>query len=566
MKYLTKIFLLLDKKDQKNLALLTLFSLFISVIETIGISAIMPFINIAINFDNIHSNNFNQRAFDFFSFEKDINFAIAFGFLLLGFYFFRGVVTILFSYILVHFSEYLYSQTTKKLFKNYLNMPYFIFANKNSSYLTKTIITESALLSKVINSALLLMSEVFLVICLYTVMMFVNWKITIFFTIVLAIILLFLTQIISKRVKLVGAKREEFQSQYYEIINKLFGNFKQIKLQDINRLEATHKEFSISVKEYAKAAATGGFLSAFPRLFIETIGFTLIVSLLIGLLYSSQSSIAHFLPTLGLFAIALYRLLPSVNRIVTGFNAILFHHKCIDIIHEELGTIQEYSGNDSISFKKNIELTNLNFYYDDKKILNSINLTIDKGQKIAFIGESGSGKSTLVDIIIGLHKLTQGEMRVDGVLVEEANLQNWRSQIGYIPQQVYLFDGTISENVCFGREFDEDLLVKVLDQANILEFLQKKQGIETLVGEDGIQLSGGQKQRIAIARALYGQPEVLVLDEATSALDDETEKKIMDEIYKISKDKTLIIIAHRLSTIKGCDNTYTLKNGILESL
>ena len=211
-------------------------------------------------------------------------------------------------------------------------------------------------------------------------------------------------------------------------------------------------------------------------------------------------------------------------------------------------------------------MTNLNFYYDDKKILNSINLTIDKGQKIAFIGESGSGKSTLVDIIIGLHKLTQGEMRVDGVLVEEANLQNWRSQIGYIPQQVYLFDGTISENVCFGREFDEDLLVKVLDQANILEFLQKKQGIETLVGEDGIQLSGGQKQRIAIARALYGQPEVLVLDEATSALDDETEKKIMDEIYKISKDKTLIIIAHRLSTIKGCDNTYTLKNGILESL
>ena len=337
-------------------------------------------------------------------------------------------------------------------------MPYFIFANKNSSYLTKTIVTESALLSKVINSALLLMSEIFLVICLYTVMLFVNWKITIFFTIVLGIMLLFLTQVVSKRVKLVGARREEFQSEYYEIINKLFGNFKQIKLQDIDRLEATQKEFSNSVKEYAKAAATGGFLSAFPRLFIETIGFTLIVLLLIGLLYSSQSSIAHILPTLSLFAIALYRLLPSINRIVTGFNAILFHHKCIDIIHKELGTIQEYSGNNPITFKNNIVLTNLNFYYHDKKILDTINLTVDKGQKIAFIGESGSGKSTLVDVIIGLHGLTQGEMRVDGILVNETNVQNWRSQIGYIPQHVYLFDGTISENVCFGRELDEDLL------------------------------------------------------------------------------------------------------------
>lgn len=566
MRYFAQLLLLLDKKDKKRLATLTIFALFISVVETIGISAIMPFINVAIDFDNIHSNQYYKRAFDFFYFEDEVNFTIAFGFLLLGFYIFRGAVTVFYSYTLVHFTEYLYAQTTKKLFNTYLNMPYSIFANKNSSYLTKTIITEAALLSKVINSALLLTSEVFLVIFLYTVMMFVNWQITTFFTVFLSIMLVFLTQVISRKVKLVGKDREKFQSQFYEIINRLFGNFKQIKLQDIDRIEATKKEFSTSVSKYAGAAATGGFLSSFPRLFIETIGFSLIVALLIGLLYSSQSNISNILPTLSLFAIALYRLLPSVNRIVTGFNAILFHHKCIEIIHEELRTTQEFPENNVMCFKESIELTNAHFYYEEKEVLNSINLTIDKGQKIAFVGESGSGKSTLVDIVIGLHKLTHGELRVDGVLVGKNNLQNWRSQIGYIPQQVYLFDGTIAENVCFGRELDEGLLDKVLKQANILDFLEKKRGIDTLVGENGIQLSGGQKQRIAIARALYGQPEVLVLDEATSALDDETEKKIMNEIYKISEDKTLIIIAHRLSTIKGCDNVYTLINGVIETL
>jgi ABC-type multidrug transport system fused ATPase/permease subunit len=165
-----------------------------------------------------------------------------------------------------------------------------------------------------------------------------------------------------------------------------------------------------------------------------------------------------------------------------------------------------------------------------------------------------------VNLIIGLHQQNQGEIKIDDIVLDESNLQNWRSQIGYIPQQVYLFDGTIADNICFGRKLEGALLEKVLKQANIFDFLQTKAGIDTLVGEGGIQLSGGQKQRVAIARALYGEPEVLVLDEATSALDDETEQKIMNEIYKISQNKTLIIIAHRLSTIKDCNKVFEIKD------
>ena len=166
MNYLTKLLHLLSNKNKKRLSALVFFSIFISLVETLGISAIMPFINIAINFDNIHSNQYFQNFYDFFSFESEVDFTIAFGFLLLGFYFFRGAVTILHSYLIAQFTEHLYAETTKNLFKTYLNMPYYIFASKNSSYLTKTIMTEATLLSKVIFSALLLMSEVFLVLFL----------------------------------------------------------------------------------------------------------------------------------------------------------------------------------------------------------------------------------------------------------------------------------------------------------------------------------------------------------------------------------------------------------------
>ena len=569
MNYIQKLRLLLDRKTKRHLLWLVFFSVFISVVETIGISAIMPFIDIATNFDNIQSNQYYQWAFELFGFDSsangNVNFAIAFGLVLFGFYVFRGGMNLLYTYAMAHFSQYLYAQITKKLFKTYLAMPYQVFTNKNSSYLTKAIITEASLMSAVINSVLLVISEMFVIIFLYALMLVTSWKITLIFTVIMAMKLVFLTKIISKKIKEVGTIRAEAQGVFYEIINRLFGNFKHVKLQEISILDKNKNEFSVAVDKYAEASKNRLFLNSFPKLFLETGGFSLVVLLLVALLYLSQSNVAHILPTLSLFVLALYRLLPSVNRIVGGYNMLMYNHKTIDIIDDELKTFQENLGNGIIEFSNKIELKDVDFSYQGKPVLNSINLTVTRGDKIAFVGESGSGKSTLVDLIIGLYQPNRGEMYIDGILTEKSNLQNWRSQIGYIPQQIYLFDGTIAENVCFGRKIDQSLLKKVLKQANIFDFLQTKKGVETLVGEGGIQLSGGQKQRIAIARALYGQPEILVLDEATSALDDKSEKKIMDEIYKISKDKTLIIIAHRLSTIKGCDKIYRLENGVIYS-
>ena len=286
------------------------------------------------------------------------------------------------------------------------------------------------------------------------------------------------------------------------------------------------------------------------------------ISVVLYLFITDRDNIASYLPLLSMYVLALYRLLPSINRILDSYNKILFNFRSLEIIYNDINIQTKNLGNNAIDFNEKIELRNINFGYGNKEVLSNVNLTIYKGDKIAFIGESGSGKSTLVDLIISLLTPRSGEIYIDSTKLSDINLKSWRKKIGYIPQQVYLFDGSVADNVVFGRVYDEEKIKYCLKLANIYDFLKSKDGINTQVGDSGVALSGGQRQRIAIARALYGDPEVLVLDEATSALDNITEQKIMEEIYQISQGKTLLIIAHRLSTIEKCDVIYKIQNGI----
>jgi ATP-binding cassette subfamily B protein/ATP-binding cassette subfamily C protein len=263
-----------------------------------------------------------------------------------------------------------------------------------------------------------------------------------------------------------------------------------------------------------------------------------------------------------MYALGLYRMLPAVTRMLSNINHIVFYRSSLEIVYNGIYQKTETEGNDTVIFNKSIRVDNLSFsYVADMTVLMDVSLAIRKGEKIAITGESGSGKSTLADLLIGIHKPLKGTVYIDDVAVTDANIKSWRSKIGYIPQDIYLFDGTVGENVGFGSVTDENRIVEVLKMAKIWNLLLEKDGINTRVGEGGIQLSGGQKQRIGIARALYDNPAVLVLDEATSALDNETEAKIMDEIYAASKDKTLIVIAHRLTTVERCDRRIVLNGG-----
>ena len=561
---LKKIKKLFSKNEMKKLLGITVFSIIISLSEVVGLSTIVPFMAMVTNQNIIFENKYLKAIYNFFNFESTKNFIFYFGITIVTIFLIKNVLNIFFNYILVSFSRNSYYQFTCKLMENYLKYPYQNFVKKNSNDLMKNITSEANMLVTLVQSLLMLISEVCVVFFIYLVMLYVDLKITLFVSIFMGINILLIKHLILNKTKKWGIERSKAIEEYYQIIGSTFGNYKFIKLQSNDK--KIMNNFKDSCNKYIKVDKKYMSSQPIPRLILEFLGFSIVVVLIIfSVMMYDENGLAKIMPVISIFFIGLYRILPSVNRIITYYQTILFYRKSLDTIVDELESEIENIESNSIGFNKRIELKNICFEFEKgKEVLKNINLNIFKGEKVAFVGESGSGKTTLVDLITGLYKPKNGDVYLDDIKLEDKNIGYWRQSIGYIPQEVYLFDGTIADNVVFNREYDEERLIESLKKSRIWEFLKKKEGIKTIVGDRGIMLSGGQKQRIAIARALYDDPEVLVLDEATSALDSETEEEIMKEIYDVSKDRTLIIVAHRLTTLKDCDRIFVINNGEVE--
>ncbi|EAI3387925.1 ABC transporter ATP-binding protein [Campylobacter coli] len=559
---LKKIFFILSKEDKKFLFSLLLFSVFISFIESFAISLVMPFITLASDFSYFDKNKYLIQLKDYLTLPV-FEIIVYFGVVLIVFYVLRALLNSYYFHLLARFSKGRYHAIAYKVFAKFLNTDYENFTQKNQSEILKSITGEVYNLSTMISSFLLMMSEIFVVLLLYTLMLLVNYKITLFLSLFMIINAFILIKVLSPIVKKAGLKREEAMKNFFEILNTNLNNFKLIKLK--TKEDGVLNLFKTQSEIFARANITNESVSAMPRIYLEGVGFCVLVFIVVFLVFKNQSDISGILATISIFVLALYRLMPSANRIITSYHDLLYYRSSLDIIYQILKQKEESLGEEKIDFDKELRLENLTFGYKDKKnLFTCLNLSIKKGEKIAFIGESGCGKSTLVDIIIGLLSPREGRVLVDKNELNMKNVKNYRQKIGYIPQNIYLFNDSIAKNISFGDEVDEEKLQRVIKQANLEHFVKNlPQGAQTKVGDGGSNLSGGQKQRIAIARALYLDPEILVLDEATSALDTESEARIMDEIYKISKDKTMIIIAHRLSTITRCDSIYRLENGKL---
>jgi len=561
---LQKLRAITTKQDKIFLLVLLFMSILLSLIETVGISAIMPFISVSSNPSQIDTNTYFKSVYTFFNFESKNNFIFAFGFILIGYYFARGAYGFLYSYVSNTFSFNVFYKFSSRLFEGYVNLPYDKFASRNSSTMIKTITSEASNLSNMIQNILLFMSEMFTVLFLYILILFVNLKMTLILTAILGLKVLFLTKKLSKIIKRQGEKRAAFQNKFHRLIAETFGNFKIIKL--IGNESQILDSFAVSGKGLARNHIISNTLNQVPKNILETVGFSILIASVLFIIYKYNDA-SFVIPVITMYALAMYRMLPAINRMLISYNNILFWSKSLDIIYDDLIFEKESYGVEPVAFDEKIVLENISFGYDaNHQVLTDISFVINKGDKIAFIGESGSGKSTLIDIIIGIYCPHSGSIKVDNQLINNSNIGSWRRKVGYIPQNIYLFDSTVAENVAFGKVFDEQRIISALKQANIYDFLAKKDGIYTKVGDGGIKLSGGQKQRIGIARALYGDPEILVLDEATSALDNETESKIMEEIYEAGKSKTMLVIAHRLSTIEKCDKILKVQDGKIESV
>jgi ATP-binding cassette subfamily B protein/ATP-binding cassette subfamily C protein len=399
---------------------------------------------------------------------------------------------------------------------------------------------------------------------LYSFMVIVNWQMTILLTAILILLILIIIKIILKKSKIQGTKAMEGNRNMGRLQGESYRNFKFVRIKGIE--DYYKKQFDESALVVSKAQVISTTLGAMPRNLLESIGFSLLAGavLMIIFRYGSAESI---IPVVAMYALGLYRILPSINKTLSNVNQIVYLRSALDTVYEHYRMETVHEGSTPVTFNRSIVFDNVSFQYlKGPVVLKNVSLTVNKGDKIAITGPSGGGKSTLADMITGMNRPASGSVFVDGVELTDINIRSWRKIIGYIPQDIYLFDNTVAENIILGSVCDSERLERVLRMANIWDFLHKKDGAETLVGEGGIQLSGGQKQRIGIARALYSDPDILILDEATSALDGETESNIMDEIYEAGKDKTLIIIAHRLTTVERCERRFYVEDGFIREL
>lgn len=357
----------------------------------------------------------------------------------------------------------------------------------------------------------------------------------------------------------------------YKLISELFGGIKDVLL--LNKQEDFYANFESTGKSFSHSRGQNQTLVNAPRYIVELVAFGSVIFLVLFLIGSSSTGLQDILPMLSVYAMAGYKLMPAFQQVYTNFSTIKGNQSAFEVIKRELTKQKAFENSvedqksEVLQFKNDITLSSVSYRYpgEDKNALDNINVTLPYLGVIGFVGTSGSGKSTLMDVLTGLLVPTQGNVTMDGKAVNFGSIRSYQNKIGYVSQNIYLRDGSIRENIAFELRddvVDANKIENSIKKSHLEEFVNSLEfGLDSTVGERGVQLSGGQKQRIGIARALYRDSEILILDEATSALDGITEKVIMDAIKDFSGNKTIIMVAHRLNTVKDCQVIYLMEEG-----
>lgn len=566
MSIFKKILKLFNKEHKIKFGIIILGSIFVSIFEVIGIFSIGPLIAMVTDPSVIFSKKYLYTVYNYFNFVDTHYFTICYGIfslvLISGsnlFFLKMLIVTLRFSSTNAIFLE-------NKLLNNYLYQPYNFFLNRDSSSLSKNILSEVGRISGGIVTPIIgLISKAILVLIIISSLIFINfsYSLLIFFIFLLTYCCIYFF-VKSKTLKL-GKLSEQSNLNRYNILNKAFSFFKMLKITNTEKYFLS--DYNFSSKNYNDSNASSLILSQSPRFIIEIVAINIMIIFILYLFNHDNSNNA--LAVVSVYAFAGFRLIPAFQDIYRSYNLINFYQIGLDKILLDLDLdckLDQLKKEKNLKSFNTIKICNLsfNYNYESKKILNNVNIEISKGDHIGFIGKSGSGKTTFLDILIGLLKPTEGTIYVDDLNILNIPI-SWKSKIGYVPQNPFLIDGTIQENIAYGVEKNKTNLVeieksaKAADIYNFINSLPDKFG--TQVGERGVRLSGGQIQRISIARALYKNPDVLVFDEATSSLDSHTEKKIIDAISKLSNTLTVLIVTHRLETLKNCNKIYKVENG-----
>ncbi len=576
IKIYKKLMVLLDRQQKKKMVLLVFLMLIGAILETLGVSMIVPVMNVVLEEDAIAKHEYLQIICNMFQLDNSnqLTILVMVGLVLVFvikniFLFFQQKVQLKFVYT----NQF---ATSRRMMINFMQRPYEYYLNADTAVIQRSITSDVNNMYGLILALLQLVSEGIVFICLAGISLVTDVWMSLTVTALLVVALLIIKCILKPIMRKAGEENQEFYSGLYKWIDQSVMGIKEIKIA--RKENYFINEYSKCGAGYVGAVQRYNLYNSTPRLLIEALAIAgMILYLMVQLLNGTEA--ADIVPQLGLLAVAAMRLIPCANRINNHLTSISYFEPFFmgvsDNLQEEIRDEKiDYSETayqkkvdvEKLVIKKEIALQDITYKYPNTDVLifDHADMTIPIGNAVGIVGTSGAGKTTIVDILLGLLQLENGRILADGVEVRE-HYDSWLKNIGYIPQTIFMIDSTIRKNVAFGypdEEIDDAKVWEALKEAQLDEFVRGlPEGLDTGIGERGIRLSGGQRQRIGIARALFEDPEVLVLDEATSALDNETEAAIMDSINRLHGRKTLIIIAHRLQTIEKCDMVYRVVNG-----
>ena len=568
----------LNKKQKRWAVKVFLCMISASMLELLGVSAIFPFLQMILNPEALKSKWYIAWIFTSYPNVTNIDILLIVGIAIIFLYLFKNSLMIFIAYVQSSFAAEFQREISVRMLNSYLKRPYQYFLNINSSIVIRGINGDVSGVYQILLNIFTMFSEVLTVSALGIFLLVTDWTIAVSAMLLAGVCFFAIIICFKGKMKSAGKDMRAAAALKYQYGYQAINGIKEITV--LGRREKFVEQYNKAALLERKSTIVNGFISACPDRILEGVcigGFMGIVCIKIAM----GTDLDTFIPVLGTFAMGAFRILPSISKISSRINAIVFYQPTLQNVYDNLREVKSYehlleeSGVDTfkqeqgenLRFSKEIELRDINWRYQNTKndILHQASLRIKRGEAVAFIGASGAGKTTLADIIMGLLKPQQGSVWMDGIDIFTIPRQ-WTKIIGYVQQSVFLIDDTVRSNIAFGLEKTEISDKKVwdaLEQAQLKEFVEQlKYGLDTIVGERGVKFSGGQRQRIAIARALYENPDILVLDEATSALDNETETAVMESIDALQGSKTLIIVAHRLTTIRNCDRIYEIADGV----
>lgn len=576
MEIIRAFFELLTPRERRNLYLLFGAVLVMAGLEVVSVASIMPFLSVAAEPGSVHENAYLSWAYRTFDFEGTNTFLVALG---LGAFFALVLSNSFIVFTTWALQRYVWKRNhslSRRLLKSYIFRPYEYFLTRNSSELGKNVLDEvKEVVSLTLLPSLRGVAKGIVALSIIGFLVFVDPIVAIVVSIVLGASYLSIYLAVRNRLDDIGERRVEAQAERYRFVNEALGGVKEVKIR--GKEQEILNQYDSPSRRYAKTQTQYRVIRKAPRYILEAIAFGGIILIAVYLI-AFQGDIQKVIPMLGLYAFAGYRLMPALQHAFKGIASARYNSAALETLRRDMmegidhvdasvNGRQEKSGKE-MALNDRLVLDSVSFTYPDAEepAINNLSLEVPARTTVGFVGKTGSGKTTTVDIILGLLRPQQGEITVDGSELRKDNVGEWQRNIGYVPQQIYLVDDTVARNIAFGvpeEEIDMEAVRDAARRAHIYDFIANDLADQwgTMVGEQGVKLSGGQRQRVGIARALYHKPSVLVFDEATSALDQATEASVMEAIYELEDDHTMLMIAHRLSTVRRADSVVMLERG-----